>query len=53
VNYANPLSDFNGIAPSGGNVDSFGHVVNPGDFGRIISTSNNLRIVQFALKIHF
>jgi Carboxypeptidase regulatory-like domain len=53
VNYANPLSDFNGFASSGGSIDSLGHVVNPGDFGRIISTSNNPRITQFALKIHF
>lgn len=53
VNYANPLSDLNGIASSGGSIDSFGHVVNPGDFGRIISTSNNPRIIQFVLKVHF
>jgi hypothetical protein len=24
-----------------------------GDFGRIISTSNNPRLIQFALKINF
>jgi hypothetical protein len=53
VNYANPLSDFNGIGSSGGRIDSLGHVANAGDFGRIISTSNNPRIVQFALNFHF
>jgi hypothetical protein len=54
VNYANPLSDFNGIVPSGGGIDATsGRVLNPGSFGRIISTSNNPRIVQLALKLNF
>jgi hypothetical protein len=53
VNNANPLSDFNGLTASGGNIDSFGRVVTPGDFGRIISTSNNPRIVQLTLKVNF
>jgi hypothetical protein len=26
---------------------------NPGDLGRIISTSNNPRLIQFALKLNF
>jgi len=53
VNYANPLSDFNGITSSSGSIDSSGRVINPGDFGRIISTSNNPRIIQVALKVNF
>jgi hypothetical protein len=54
VNFANPLSDFNGIASSGGSIDAIsGRVLNPGAFGRIISTSNNPRIIQFALKLNF
>jgi hypothetical protein len=53
VNFANPLSDFNGIASSGGNIDPIGRVVNPGDFGRIVATSNNPRIIQLALKLNF
>jgi Carboxypeptidase regulatory-like domain/TonB dependent receptor len=53
VNYANPLSDFNGIMASGGSIDSFGRVVNPGDFGRIIAASSNPRIIQFTLKLNF
>ena len=53
VNFANPLSDFNGITSSGLGIDSLGRVVNPGDFGHVISTSNNPRIIQFALKMHF
>jgi hypothetical protein len=54
VNFANPLSDFNGIVSSGGSFDpNTGGVLNPGDFGRIISTSSNARIIQFALKLNF
>jgi hypothetical protein len=53
VNLANPLSDFNGITSSGGSIDSLGRVIAPGDFGRIISTSNNPRIIQLALKLNF
>jgi hypothetical protein len=30
-----------------------GRIINPGDFGRIISTSNNPRLIQFALKLNF
>ena len=53
-NYANPLSDFNRIAPSGGGIDpNSGRVLNLDSFGRIISTSNNPRIVQLALQLHF
>jgi hypothetical protein len=47
------LSDFNGITSSGGSIDSLGRVIAPGDFGRIISTSNNPRIIQLALKLNF
>ncbi|MBA3323495.1 MAG: hypothetical protein H0T45_18900, partial [Pyrinomonadaceae bacterium] len=38
VNFANPISDLN---------------AGPASFGRIISTSNNPRIIQFALKLNF
>ena len=30
-----------------------GQVIAPGDFGRILSTSNNARIIQLALKFNF
>ena len=30
-----------------------GQIIDPGDFGRITSTSNNPRLVQFALKLNF
>ncbi|HEY1338374.1 MAG TPA: hypothetical protein VGF59_12730, partial [Bryobacteraceae bacterium] len=53
VNYANPLSDFNGITSSAGSIDSSGRVIYPGDFGRVISTSNNPRIIQLAIKVNF
>lgn len=49
VNLANPIS--NATAAS---VDSTtGQVVSPGNFGRIISTSSNPRIIQFAAKLIF
>ena len=56
VNLANPISDFNAIRSSGGGIDlNTGQIINPGpgDFGRIISTSNNPRIIQFALKFNY
>ncbi|HEX8139645.1 MAG TPA: TonB-dependent receptor [Pyrinomonadaceae bacterium] len=54
VNYANPISDLNAVASSGGTIDAVtGRVTNPGSFGRIISTSNNPRLIQFALKFNF
>jgi hypothetical protein len=30
-----------------------GQIIDPGDFGRITSTSNNPRLIQFALKFNF
>jgi hypothetical protein len=54
VNLANPMSDFNGIASSGGSIDpNTGQVLSPGAFGRIISTSSNPRIIQLSLKFSF
>jgi hypothetical protein len=54
VNLANPISDFNAILASGGSIDPLtGRVINPGAFGRIISTSNNPRIIQLAFKFNF
>jgi len=56
VNFANPLSNFNAVTSSGGSIDpSTGQIIpgKAGDFGRIISTGNNPRIVQFALKFSF
>ena len=54
VNFANPISNLNAAFASGGNIDpSTGQVLNAGNFGRIISTSNNPRILQLALKFNF
>jgi hypothetical protein len=54
VNLANPISDFNAILSSGGSIDpGTGQIINPGAFGRIISTSNNPRLIQFALKFNY
>jgi hypothetical protein len=54
VNLANPISDLNAILPTGGSIDpNTGQILKPGDFGRITSTSNNPRLIQFALKLNF
>ena len=54
VNFTNPISNLNAASPPGGNIDpDTGQIINPGDFGRIISTSNNPRLIQFALKVNF
>ncbi len=54
VNFANPISNLNAVTSSGGSIDpNTGRIINPGDFGRVISTSNNPRLIQFALKFNF
>jgi len=54
VNFANPISNLSAVTSSGGSIDpNTGQVFKPGDFGRIISTSNNPRIIQFVLKLNF
>src|SRR5438132_243149 len=53
VNFANPISNLNAVSSSGGSINSNGQIINPGDFGRIIATSNNPRLIQFALKFNF
>ncbi len=51
VNFANPISNLNAVSGTGGSIDAAsGQVLAPGNFGRIVSTSNNPRIVQFVLK---
>jgi hypothetical protein len=42
VNLANPISNFNALTASGGKIDAnTGQVLDPGNFGRITSTSNS------------
>lgn len=54
VNLANPISNLAAVSSSGGSINSgTGEIINPGDFGRIISTSNNPRIIHLALKLNF
>jgi hypothetical protein len=54
ANFANPIGNLNAFASSGGSIDSnTGRIINPGDFGRITSTSNNPRLIQFALRLNF
>jgi hypothetical protein len=50
VNLNNPLSDFAAVE----RIDRVtGQVIAPGDFGRILSTNGNPRLIQFALKFNF
>jgi hypothetical protein len=54
VNFANPISNLNAVLSSGGGINpNTGQIINPGDFGRITSTSNNPRLIQFAVKMNF
>ena len=50
VNFANPISNLNAVTSFDPNT---GQVLNPDDFGRIISTSNNPRLIQLALNLNF
>jgi hypothetical protein len=53
VNFADPISNFN-AAPSRSIDQNTGRIIgDPGDFGRINSTSNNPRLIQLALKLNF
>src|SRR5207244_1756907 len=53
VNFANPISNFNAVPTSSIDPNTGQIIGNPGDFGRIISTSNNPRLIQFAIKVNF
>ena len=53
VNFANPISNLNAVTSSGSIDPNTGRIINPGDFGRITSTSNNPRLIQFALKLNY
>ncbi len=54
VNLANPVSNFNVTSTTGGLIDqNTGRITRLGEFGKIISTSNNPRIVQLAIKFSF
>jgi hypothetical protein len=53
VNFANPISNFNAVPSTSLNPNSGQIIGDPGDFGRILATSNNPRLIQLALKINF
>ena len=53
VNLANPISDLNAVISTGSLDSNTGRIINPGDFGRITSTSNNPRLIQFAIKLNY
>lgn len=54
VNFDLPISNLNVITSSGGSIDAnTGRIINPGDFGRIVATSNNPRLIQLAIKFNF
>ena len=55
ANFANPISNFNAV-PATSIDPNTGQIMpnnSPGDFGRITATSNNPRLIQFALKLNF
>lgn len=53
VNFANPISNLSAVAATSINANTGQITGDPGDFGRITSTSNNPRLIQFALKFTF
>jgi hypothetical protein len=53
VNFANPISNLNAVASTSIDPNSGRIIGGPGDFGRIVSTSNNPRLIQFAIKLNF
>ena len=53
VNLSNPISDFNAVFATGSFESNTGRISDPGDFGRITSTSNNPRLIQFAVKFNY
>ena len=53
VNLSNPISDLNAVSATGSFDPATGRIVNAGDFGRITSTSNNPRFLQFAIKFNY
>lgn len=54
VNLDNPISNLNAITSSGGSIDTnTGRIISPGDFGRIVATTSNPRLIQLAFKLNF
>ena len=53
VNFANPISNFSAVPSTSINPNTGQITGDPGDFGRINSTSNNPRLIQFAVRVNF
>ena len=52
VNFANPVSNLSAVPTT--SVAATGQIIgNAGDFGRIVGTSSNPRVIQFAMKFNF
>lgn len=49
VNFSNPIANVNAATID----QNTGRIIDPGDFGRITSASNNPRLIQFAVKFNF
>jgi len=53
-NLANPISNLNAVTSSGGSLDpNTGAVVLPGNFGKVIASTSNPRIIQLSLSLKF
>jgi hypothetical protein len=52
-NFANPVSNLSAVPATSIDANTGRITSNPGDFGRVISTSNNPRLIQFAVKLNF
>jgi len=54
ANRNNPISDIRAVTDTDNAVDpGTGHILIPGDFGRILGFSSSPRIIQFCLKFNF
>jgi hypothetical protein len=53
VNFANPVSNVSAIPTTSVSATTGQIIGSAGDFGRIVATSSNPRVIQFALKLSF
>jgi len=52
-NFANPVSNLSAVPSTSIDANTGRIIGSPGDFGRVTSTSNNPRLIQFAVKLNF
>jgi hypothetical protein len=53
VNFANPVSNLSAVPATSIDANTGRITGTPGDFGRIVATSNNPRLVQLVIKLNF